>query len=372
MQRSVEWTTCGSGFRISFFAVRFSLNAARSAYLAAAGSRGARSRAASLLTLPLLITSLAGCGGESGQPGEQAAPAKAPQSSAPSATSAVKAPARGAARVECKDVASRILRRSVRYCAILPPSYDAAESAARRYPVLYFLHGLGDNEQSLVNFGGWNLLENLQDARRIGEYIVVTPAGGTGFYINARSGTNRYEDFFIREFVPAIERAYRIDPRRERRGLAGVSMGGYGALRFAFAYPELFASVSAHSAALMESVPRVAPNSPRVQSRIQILGGVFGMPLDEKFLEQQSPFTIAKQRPTAQLKRVAIYFDCGSEDDYGFDAGAQAMHELLERRGVAHEFHLYPGGHNPLYVAEHLPATFEFHSKAFGMTEKAK
>lgn len=282
----------------------------------------------------------------------------------------MKAPARGAARVECKDVESRILRRSVRYCAILPPSYDAAESAARRYPVLYYLHGLGDNEQSLVNFGGWNLLENLQDSGRIGEYIVVTPAGGSGFYINARSGTNRYEDFFIREFVPAIERAYRADARRERRGLAGVSMGGYGALRFAFAYPELFAAVSTHSAALIESLPRAVPGSPRIESRLRMMGGVFGTPFDDAFFERQSPFTLARQRPAAQLKRVAIYFDCGSEDEYGFDAGARAMHDLLEKRGVPHEFHIYPGGHNPLYVAEHLPATFEFHSRAFGLEKK--
>jgi len=101
-----------------------------------------------------------------------------------------------------------------------------------------------------------------------------------------------------------------------------------------------------------------------------MMGGVFGTPLDEEFFDQQSPFTIAKQHPAAQLKRVAIYFDCGNEDEYGFDAGAQAMHELLERRGVPHEFHLYPGGHNPLYVAEHLPATFEFHSKAFELEKK--
>lgn len=263
-----------------------------------------------------------------------------------------------------------MLRRSVRYCAILPPSYDAAESAARRYPVLYYLHGLGDNEQSLVNFGGWNLLENLQDSGRIGEYIVVTPAGGTGFYINARSGTNRYEDFFIREFVPAIERAYRTEARRERRGLAGVSMGGYGALRFAFAYPELFAAVSTHSAALIESLPRAVPGSPRVESRLRMMGGVFGTPFDDAFFERQSPFTLARQRPAAQLKRVAIYFDCGSEDEYGFDAGARALHDLLEKRGVPHEFHIYPGGHNPLYVAEHLPATFEFHSRVFGLEKK--
>ncbi len=282
--------------------------------------------------------------------------------------SALFAPAalEAAARVECRSVASKALARDARYCAILPPSYDEAASKARRYPVLYFLHGLGDNEQSLVNFGGWNILENLQDARRVGEYVVVTPDAGRSFYINSRDGRNRYEDFFIREFIPAIERRYRIAVGRAHRGIAGISMGGYGALRLAFQYPSLFASVSAHSAALMQNLPRMAPNSPRIQSRLALMGSVFGSPLDPEFYESVSPFTLARRQPLAALKRLRIYFDCGSEDDFGFHAGARALHELLDSRGIAHEFHLYPGGHSPLYFAEHLPATFTFHSRAFG------
>lgn len=283
--------------------------------------------------------------------------------SASSAFSAVGSPA---ARVECKTVPSAVLRRDVRYCAILPPSYDAPSDKPRFYPVLYFLHGLGDNEQSLVNFGGWNLLENLQDTKRIGEYIVVTPDGGRGFYVNSKDGRNRYEDFFIREFLPAIEKRYRVRAARGARGIGGFSMGGYGALRLAFKYPELFVSVSAHSAALMESLPRVVANSPRMQSRMAMLTGVFGSPLDPAFYEQQSPFTLARARAAA-LRRLRIYFDCGNEDDYGFDAGAKALHDLLAAWRVEHEYHLYPGGHSPFYFAEHLPASFEFHSKAFGL-----
>ncbi|MGH9792055.1 MAG: alpha/beta hydrolase, partial [Candidatus Acidiferrales bacterium] len=285
--------------------------------------------------------------------------------SAFSAFSAVEA----AARVECRSVASKSLDRDVRYCAILPPSYDDAASKSRRYPVLYFLHGLGDNEQSLVNFGGWNILENLQDARRIGEYIVVTPDAGRSFYINSRDGRNRYEDFFIQEFLPAIERRYRVQADRAHRGIAGISMGGYGALRLAFKYPALFASVSAHSAALMQNLPRTAPNSPRIQSRLALMGSVFGSPLDPAFYEQMSPFTLARRQPLAALKRLRIYFDCGSEDDFAFDAGARALHDLLDSRAIPHEFHLYPGGHSPLYFAEHLPATFTFHSATFGATQ---
>lgn len=271
-----------------------------------------------------------------------------------------------ATRVECKAVASAVLRRDVRYCAILPPSYDAPEAKARQYPALYFLHGLGDNEQGLVNFGGWNLLEDLQNRRRVGEYIVVTPDGGRGFYVNSKDGRNRYEDFFIREFLPAMEKRYRIRAVRAARGIGGFSMGGYGALRLAFKYPELFASVSAHSAALFETLPRTVANSPRMQSRLAMLTGVFGSPLDAAYFEQQSPFTLARGRAAA-LRRLRIYFDCGREDDYGFDAGAKALHELLAAQKIEHEYHLYPGGHSPFYFLEHLPATFEFHSNAFGL-----
>jgi S-formylglutathione hydrolase FrmB len=284
---------------------------------------------------------------------------------------AAPAPSAAEGRVECKAVASATMRRDVRYCAILPPSYDSPDAKARQYPVLYFLHGLGDNEQSLVNFGGWNLLENLQDTQRIGEYIVVTPDGGRGFYVNSKDARNRYEDFFIREFLPAIEKRYRIRAVRAARGIGGFSMGGYGALRFAFKYPHLFASVSAHSAALYEALPRAVANSPRMQSRLAMLTGVFGSPLDAAFFEQQNPLTLARQAASgpraAALRRLRIYFDCGDRDDYGFDAGAKALHDLLAAQRVEHEYHLYPGAHTPFYFLEHLPASFEFHSKAFGL-----
>ncbi|MHB8755459.1 MAG: alpha/beta hydrolase [Candidatus Acidiferrales bacterium] len=110
-------------------------------------------------------------------------------------------------RIECRSVRSKILGHAVRYCAILPPSYDASKT--RRYPVLYFLHGLGENEQMLVSSGGWNLIEDLWEQHKLGEFLIVTPDADTSFYINSRDGRERYEDCFIREFLPFIERTYR-------------------------------------------------------------------------------------------------------------------------------------------------------------------
>jgi S-formylglutathione hydrolase FrmB len=98
------------------------------------------------------------------------------------------------------------------------------------------------------------------------------------------------------------------------------------------------------------------------------LGDVFGSPLDRAFWEANNPLTSAR---TANLVGLRIYFDCGTEDEYGFDAGAKVLADLLKSRGIAHEFHLYPGGHGWSYLAEHLHATFEFHSRAFGLAKRS-
>jgi enterochelin esterase-like enzyme len=158
-------------------------------------------------------------------------------------------------RTECRSMASKILARTVPYCVFFPPDYDANKD--QKFPVLYFLHGLGENAQTLLNAGGWNLIENLWEEKRIGDFLMVAPAAGRSFYINSRDGKIRYEDFFIREFLPFIETHYRIRAVRADRGITGISMGGYGALRLSFKYPQLFGSVSAHSAALVAKLPDV-------------------------------------------------------------------------------------------------------------------
>ncbi|PYU28210.1 MAG: hypothetical protein DMG31_20680 [Acidobacteria bacterium] len=267
------------------------------------------------------------------------------------------------ARGECLSVPSRILGRSVPYCVILPPGYG--EDANRRYPVLYYFHGLGDNEQMFVRSGGFDLLQELWDGHQIGDFVVVSSAGYASFFMNSHDARFRFDDFFLREFVPWIENRYRIAATRESRGIGGISMGGYGALRMAFLHPQLFGSVSAHSAALMEKLPAVSLGNSPESGRLRILGDVFGSPPDRLFWDRNNPLRIAR---TAELARMKIYFDCGSQDDYGFEAGAQALHNLLASRRIAHAFHLYPGGHNGSYFAEHLPDSLRFHSAAFRLS----
>src|SRR6185437_13161257 len=246
----------------------------------------------------------------------------------------------------------------------LPPSYDS--NATQKYPVLYFLHGLGENEQVLLNSDGWQIIEQAWTDKTLGEFVIVAPAAGRSFYVNSKDGKVRYEDFFIQEFLPIIEKNYRIRATRATRGLDGISMGGYGALRFAFKYPKLFGSVSAHSAALIERPPTVQINPQQQAAVTRLVGTAFGVPFDRAYWNRESPFTIVRDSPKpAGLK---IYFDCGTEDDFGFNVGAQQFHELLQKRGIPNTFHLYPGGHNWMYFAEHFPDSLEFESKAFGLT----
>ncbi len=274
-------------------------------------------------------------------------------------------------RIDCSALSSRILKRAVRYCVYIPSGYDesAKQRPPRRYPVLYFLHGLGDNERTLFNSGGWTLLDDLRNQHKMGDFLIAAPEGRRSFYVNSADGSERYSDFFLQEFMPRIERKYRIRPGRGR-AISGISMGGYGALRFAFARPDLFSAVSAQSAAVITGTPQqldAAANSGSPLS--SVLGPVFGHPINVPHWNENSPFLLAKKSVTG-VRRLAIYFNCGQQDNYGFEAGAAALDAELSREQVKHAFHSYPGDHSITYFLSHFAEVMEFHSKAFGLSSE--
>ena len=275
-------------------------------------------------------------------------------------------------RIDCNALNSHILKQVVHYCVYLPAGYDAGatQQPPKRYPVLYFLHGLGDNERTLFNSGGWTLLDDLRNQHKMGDFLIVAPEGRRSFYINSADGSVRYNVFFLREFLPQIESRYRIRPGRAGRAISGISMGGYGALRFAFAHPELFSAVSAQSAALMTESPQALDSASQTGAPLAgVLGAVFGTPINVPHWNANSPFVLAK-RNAAALGKVAIYFNCGQDDNYGFEKGAAALHDELQREGVKHEYHAYPGDHSLTYFLLHFAEVMEFHSRAFGLPSK--
>lgn len=268
-------------------------------------------------------------------------------------------PACAAGRVECGSLTSKYMPKPVAYCALLPPSYDAQPT--RKFPVLYFLHGLGGDQTFLVSSGGWNLIEDEQEQKQIGEFVVITPDADSSFYINSKNGRVKYEDFFIRDFMPQMEKHFRLLATRQDRAIGGVSMGGYGALRFAFKYPQMFVAVIAHMPALLQQLPEGLGQA----GLATYLGPAFGRPLDEAYWKANTPFVYAK---TAALHSMKIYFDCGSQDDFGFDAGTTQLDKLLTARHVAHIAHIYPGRHSWEFVAQHLNDSLKLVSDEFKKT----
>jgi S-formylglutathione hydrolase FrmB len=257
----------------------------------------------------------------------------------------------------------------VHYCVYLPAGYDAGATKhpVQAYPVLYFLHGLGDNERTLFNSGGWTMLDDLRQQHEIGEFLIAAPEGGQTFYINSADGSVRYSDFFLQEFIPLIETKYRIGKGRGNRAISGISMGGYGALRFAFAHPEIFSAVSAQSGALMTESPQELDTAARSGAPLgKLLASVFGNPIDVQHWKNNSPFVLVRKN-VAALRSLAIYFNCGQDDNYGFEKGAASLHEILQKEHVKHEYHPYPGDHSFSYFLAHFPEVMEFHSRAFGL-----
>ncbi len=264
---------------------------------------------------------------------------------------------------ECSVIKSQVLARTVRYCAFLPPSFD--KDKTRHYPVLYYLHGLGDNEQSLLNSGGWDAVSELRSQGKVGEFVILAPGAGHTFYINSENSKVRYEDFLMKEFMPEMEKKYRAQGTRATRGITGVSMGGYGALRLAFKYPDEFAAVSAEMPALITDLPQNmssgAPGSPG-----GLLGDVFGSPFNREYFTRNNVFHYAKTESVASLKRMKIYFNVGNNDDYGFEQGAQQLDQILKSRGIPHEFHIYPGRHDAQFATRYFPDVVQFQWNAIG------
>lgn len=262
-------------------------------------------------------------------------------------------------RVEYLTFHSEILDREVPYALYLPPSYKESDD---KYPVLYFLHGANENEKRWSTRGLTDLmLDRMIADGEIGEFIVAIPFGANSFYTNSVSG-ERWEDMVIQEFIPMIESTNRVIGTRSGRAISGISMGGYGALKLAMRYPDMFSSVSAHSAMLLDDFDDANIDPRRAQLYTVLFESIFGINKSMDYWDQNNPLRMARE---SDLGDLAIYFDCGTEDEYGFYEGATELHEILEARGIAHEFHLYPGPHGWDFARQHTAASLTFHWRAF-------
>jgi len=272
------------------------------------------------------------------------------------------APAQGQVQ-EGLHLTSAILGRDVNYAVYLPPDYAAS---TRLYPVVYLLHGYTDDESGWVQFGEIGLAAGRAIAdREIPPMIIVMPDGGVAWYINDYQNKVRYEDMFVQEFIPHIDATFRTRPQREFRGVAGLSMGGWGTLVNALRHPDLFAAAAAFSAAVWTDDEILAMKQDVWD---HVIGPVFGPGLAGKdrltaHFRKYSPLELARTLPEESLKKVRLYIDCG-DDDF-LTKGNCALHIALTDRRIPHEFRVRDGGHTWSYWRSGIVDGLEFIGQSF-------
>jgi enterochelin esterase-like enzyme len=252
---------------------------------------------------------------------------------------------------------SKILKMDRKYAIYLPADYDAS---GRSYPVLYLLHGAGDDQSGWVQFGEVKLIADKAIAEgKCTAMIIVMPDGNTGQrgYFNSPKGDWNYEDFFFQEFMPYIEKNYRIRAEKRYRAISGLSMGGGGTFMYALHHPELFSSACPLSAScgpisIEEASARWDKQYP-------------GISKDDltKYYSRHSVLELIKSMPEDQKKAVRWYIDCG-DDDFLFE-GNSLVHIALRKREIPHEFRVRDGAHNWTYWRESLPTVLDFVSQSF-------
>lgn len=249
--------------------------------------------------------------------------------------------------IEERTVKSNILGRNIRYTIYLPADYDLSQ---RTYPVVYLLHGYTDDNTGWLQFGEINRYADKAIADgTIPPMIIVMPNGDSSYFINSYDGKEKYEDFFIREFMPAVEKAYRIKAEKRYRGVAGLSMGGYGTLIYSLKYPDLFAAAAPLSAAVASDDDLMAIPDDRWETGYgQLYGrGLKGKERLTKAWYDNSILKIVETKSTDDLKKVRYWIDCG--DDDRLSKGNSLLHILFMDKKVPHEYRVRDGGHNWTY-----------------------
>jgi enterochelin esterase-like enzyme len=260
-------------------------------------------------------------------------------------------------------VHSEILNKDVRYTIYLPFDYKTSN---RFYPVVYLLHGFTDNDIGWIQFGEANLIVDEAIANReIAPMILVMPDGGVSYYINNYNSSVMYEDFFIREFIPYIESHYRIRTGKRYRGIAGLSMGGYGTLVNALKHPDMFSACAAFSAAIYndDEIKQVSQSDWELKYGILYGPGLAGKDRVNKTFIKNNPFHIIQNADPIKIKQLRIYIDCGDDDQ--FSESNSLFHVLLLKKKIQHEFRMRDGGHRWNYWRSGLVNALKFIGEGF-------
>jgi enterochelin esterase-like enzyme len=253
---------------------------------------------------------------------------------------------------------SKILKSDRKFAVYMPPDYDASQ---RQYPVLYLLHGAGDDQTGWVQFGE---VQRIADKAilegKATPMIIVMPDANTGKrgYFNDIKGDWKYEDFFFQELMPYVEKTFRIKKEKRYRAISGLSMGGGGTFIYALRHPELFSSACPLSAYLgpltLEQTKEALKWADVSYTTEEEVAGYY---------KKHSVLELINAIPDDQKKSVRWYIDCG-DDDFLYEGNSLA-HIAMKKKDIPHEFRIFDGAHNWTYWRNSLPTVLEFVSQAF-------
>jgi len=244
-------------------------------------------------------------------------------------------------QVQFRSVA---INKSTAMSVLLPDGVDSDGP----FPVLYLLHGYSDDNSP------WTRLTSIERYVEQMPFIVVMPDGGHSFYTNEREGWP-YETHIMQEVIGFTEKFFPAIPERCGRCISGLSMGGFGSMKLALKYPDMFCSVAAHSG--LYDVGWILADSDAGEDRRAESLRVFG---EDGAGGPDDPMAIAAAADPATLP--AIRFDCGVDDF--LIAENRKFHSHLDGLGIAHEYEEHTGNHNWAYWDEHIRDSLCFHAKA--------
>jgi putative tributyrin esterase len=233
--------------------------------------------------------------------------------------------------VETVQFQSNLTGKLLPYEAVLPPGYTFITSS-KRYPVLYLLHGWGGHPQ------GWMTETKLGEYAARHQIIIILPEGEDGWYTDSATvPADKYESYILQELIPDVERRFRALKERRGRAIAGLSMGGYGALKFGLKHPEMFAFVASMSGAFD------APSRTDDHSIMQVFGAT-----DDPTRADNDLFKLVEAL-TADRVPALPYFqlDCGTDDPWL--KTNRDLARALEERKIAHDYRELPGNHDWKY-----------------------
>lgn len=266
---------------------------------------------------------------------------------------------------ESLSMYSNILKQDVKYSIILPEGY---KKNTKRFPVVYLLHGLGDNEASWLEYGQANQIsDKLTKDGEIIPMIYVMPQGFRNYYVNDYAGTFLYQDMFVKELIPFIDSVYRTIADKKNRATVGYSMGGFGALVLPIKHPELFSACVPMSISIRTENQYREEDSNGWDDQWGRLFGAVGAKGKDRittYYQQNNPLPMIELQDKNQWKNLAIYIDNG-DDEETLSYSNEVLHQLLLKKGIAHEFRVRNGGHEFAYWRQSLTNGLRFISDKF-------